>query len=110
MFDVMSVWRLKRAPFRDRRKARLLLWLASWFRNPVYESMTRVAIDGYTVRVWREEKSWRYGPDLEVVNAINAGYISMDEMIHQIGSLPRVAAVEILDKAGNGSLFYPDWK
>jgi len=110
MFDVMSIWRLKRAPFRDRRKARLLLWLASWFRNPVYETMTRVQDLDHIIRVWREEPSFKRGPDPEVIDMVDRGYISLDEMIHAVGSLPRVAAIEILDKNGNGSLFYPDWK
>ncbi len=84
--------------------------------NRVYETMTTVVLEDVTVRVWREE------PSLDRVLAKSAGDPQVRSMIHwnsfcpasillNVGLMPRVAAIEILDtKTRCGTLFYPDWK
>jgi len=82
-------------------------------KNPVYETMTRSAFCGWHIRVWREEPEYKPGPDEEVLVAIEKYFVwgcDRKEAINKVGSLPRVAAIEILNPQGNGSLFYPDWK
>jgi hypothetical protein len=67
----------------------------------------------WTIRVWREEPQLAKGPDQEVRQMI---FDTIEEtknvltLFERLGKLPRVAAIEILDPAGNGGLFYPDWK
>jgi hypothetical protein len=82
--------------------------------NPIYETMTRYIFGRWVVRVWREEPEFKEGPDLEVMSIFQSHntcrHNLRKELVHELGSLPRVAAVEILDPNGNGGLFYPDWK
>lgn len=89
---------------------RLFAW---WFRrrkNPVYESMTRWTVGNHTIRVWREEPFYTVGPDEEVVNKILKWRRDINRIVYAVGSMPRVAAIEVLDQHGNGGLFYPDWQ
>lgn len=93
----------------------MIRWLLNLGRrkNPVYETMTRYAYCGWTVRVWRESSEFKEGPDDEVLSLLNRHFTwacSRKEVIRIIGRLPRVSAIEILSGEGNGGLFYPDWK
>ena len=93
----------------------MIRWLLNRVRrkNPVYETMTRYPYCGFVVRVWREEPKRTDGPDREVLEILNRHFTlgsCRDAVVKIIGSLPRVAAIEILDPHGNGGLFYPDWK
>jgi hypothetical protein len=80
--------------------------------NPVYETMTRRKTAYFTVRVWREVVWPEAGPDWRVEAALDAlqdeSYINT--ILHTVGAIERVSAVEVLDENGNGALFYPDWK
>lgn len=80
-------------------------------KNRIYESMTRVVVGRYTVRVWRTESSFVLGPNYEVLQRLK-GLVDMDrEMISStLDALSDIAAYEILDEQGHGSIVYPDWK
>lgn len=84
--------------------------------NRLYESMTLCSVQHFRVRVWRTETAQVSGPDVAVVQALKA--LSFDyrydrltpELIAgAIDALDRIAAFEILDLNGNGSIVYPDW-
>ncbi len=80
-------------------------------KNRVYESMTRVRVNGYAVRVWRDEPELAAGDNHDIVRALT--FAPRDAMaadlIRIVEMLPRVVAVEVLDADGNGILLYPDW-
>lgn len=82
-------------------------------KTPVFETMTKVSFGGWDVRVWREEDSFHSGPDTAieslVIDCIENGF-SCKEIAMSVGNQPRVSAIEVLAKSGNGGLFYPDWK
>jgi hypothetical protein len=83
--------------------------------NPVYETMTRTSLGSLKIRVWRESPEWKMGPDEEVADAIfviksTGGKFKASGIVKALSKLPGIAAIEILDKNGNGGLFYPDWR
>ena len=90
-------------------------------KNRVYESMTRVVMGQFTVRVWCIEKEISYegtfidyellkfGPRQEIMDAI-AGLYTAQDISEALDKFPRVSAYEILDRNGNGAIVYPDWK
>lgn len=80
----------------------------------VIESMTRFECLNFNVRVWREENDLEYdNRDLQkIVKAYETtdwGGYGMRLMIESITGLPRVNAVEVLQKNGDGFVIYPDW-
>lgn len=84
--------------------------------NPIWETMTCwTDKHGYRVRVWREEPNPKFGPDREVLDAIESldpytERVAIPLLIHVIAQLPRIAAIEVVNPQGNGTIFYPDWK
>jgi hypothetical protein len=81
-------------------------------KNPVYESMTRVVHNGWTVRVWREERKFTVGPDQRVQEVATIAIDKWQDaslVVAALAAMERVAAIEILNPEGNGGLFYPDW-
>lgn len=80
--------------------------------NPVFESMTKVVVFNWQIRVWREEPDMTPGPDQEVVNLIMDTVGKTDSvrtLLTTLGALPRISAVEVLNPGGDGAIFYPDW-
>lgn len=83
---------------------------------PLYESMTRVPLSCWTVRVWREWSSLVLGPDkdvaLAVIEASTHTPLPADEPQAIAGALNRiegVSAYEITDLDGNGVVVYTVW-
>lgn len=79
--------------------------------NRVYESMTRVQVGPYTVRVWRTEASLTSADNSDLREALRYAnpYGAPEEIVRIVEALPRIAAVEVLDHNGNGGILYPDW-
>lgn len=79
--------------------------------NRLYETMTRVVVGAFIVRVWRCAACLSVGPDIEVKQALTE--IPMQDVATIAGVLDGftgIEAYEILDGDGNGALVYPDWK
>lgn len=74
----------------------------------LYESMTRVEVEGFVVRVWRSEKVFTLGPSEGVLSALKT-VTTPEEIILVLDKLTGIEAYEILDHWGNGGLVYPDW-
>ena len=78
------------------------------------ESMHKFSFGEYSIRVWREEP-----PDYEWseddVSQFNGGLplsdipYSKTQIAAGILALPKVNAVEVLDREGNGVVFYNNW-
>jgi benzoyl-CoA reductase/2-hydroxyglutaryl-CoA dehydratase subunit BcrC/BadD/HgdB len=80
--------------------------------NRCYETMTRVCVGVYTVRVWTETRYQKFGPNEEVVNAmylLSQHDVTPGSISSVIDGLEDISAYEILDKDGNGSVTYPNW-
>lgn len=78
-------------------------------KNRIMESMTRIEKTNYIVRVWRKEESLRPCDNADIIRA-TAGIEERTDLIEAIEALPRVEAIEVLDRFGNGVILYPDWK
>lgn len=85
--------------------------------NRVFETMTCVRLDDWTVRVWREEPTLTAAmakaagdDEVRAVARLHWSYGSIEAVIVNVGLLERIAAVEVLDQDRNGVLFYPDWR
>ena len=90
-------------------------WFLSLFqrkKNRVYERMTKVQCLGWTVRVWSSVPGFQMGPDPEIRQFVSRWDGQNPELIATglCRCYPCIAAVEVLDAAGNGGLIYPDWK
>lgn len=85
-------------------------------KNQVFETMTRVVTScmgtHMTYRIWREEPEFKLGPDPEMAATVEKlGYgAKPTDVVMALGALPRVSAVEVLDRHHQGGIFYPDWK
>lgn len=78
--------------------------------NRIYESMTRVQLGEYTIRVWQIEKGTiTNGPDRYITEALNVCPPSVLLISETLDQFPDVSAYEILDANGNGAIVYPDW-
>lgn len=80
-------------------------------KNRLYESMTRVRVGDYVVRVWMGEGGLYAGPNKVVKERLEylpAGSIA--KIGEVIDGIDGVEAYEILDRDGNGVVVYPDWK
>lgn len=84
----------------------------------VYESMTRARVGPFTVRVWKNENDFVFGPNRVVKRELGFLHqrsdrylvVQLPEQIKQIlETIPGVNAYEILDAQGDGALVYPDW-
>jgi hypothetical protein len=77
------------------------------------ETMTQYVMGRTTIRVWREETEFKTGPDPEVDRALNnimTGSGLAKQVVDALKDLPRIAAIEVLDRDLNGVVYYPDWK
>lgn len=79
----------------------------------VVESMTKISLPKYSVRVWRDENdSFEHLPglytDLHSVAQANQDSPPAD-LAKKIAALPRVAAVEVLDWDSGGVVVYNNW-
>ena len=74
--------------------------------NRVYESMTRVVVGDYVVRVWMPETGLALEPRQDVIDALCSGmnFIEIAVALERLNP----AAYEIL-KDGQGGVVYPDW-
>lgn len=79
----------------------------------IRESMTRVKVGGFIVRVWRNESLQEDSVNRaqireQVVGSMKAclGIAGSAQIIMQ---LTDVSAVEILDRNGDGEVWYADW-
>lgn len=77
------------------------------------ESMTRISLPRYTVRVWRQQpEDFTYSPgqfsDIESVARANE-YDAPSELAKKIAALPNVNAVEVLDWDKGGVVVYNNW-
>lgn len=77
------------------------------------ESVTRISLPRYTVRVWKEqEDGYEHVPgmytDIEAVARANQDD-SPAELAKKIARLPMVVAVEVLDWDHGGVMFYSEW-
>lgn len=79
--------------------------------NPVYETMTKATNGNWTIRVWASAPEFALGPDREILAEIEEWHgMAARLFVHGlIVKFPRIAAIELLDKDGNGGLYYPDW-
>lgn len=87
--------------------------------NPVLESMTRLHVDGRTIRVWRTEKDFKSANNSDlhewaaqldgVIFASAPNKPTNEELIRAVCTFNRIAAVEVLDETGGGFVLYPDW-
>ena len=78
------------------------------------ESMTKIIRGPYTIRIWREEKE--YFSLIEITKELNKEFdtiwfedIKMSTLSRSLLEIDRVNAVEVLDKDGNGCVFYSNW-
>lgn len=88
--------------------------------NRQYESMTRLKLGPYTIRVWRTEPQLAVGFNADIRRAIEwiepegIGERPFDavacDVAEALDALPNIAAYEILDEDGDGAIVYPDWK
>lgn len=78
--------------------------------NRQYEAMTRLVCGDFVVRVWTTTSKMVSGPDAYVVNQLLAVKDdTRDNLAACLDGIERIAAYEILDLYGNGSVIYPDW-
>ena len=76
----------------------------------IYETMTKVLCCGWSVRVWRAATADQCGPDEEVRMALEEeAWHDRDDIAAKLDSMAGIAAYEILDGYGNGSVCYVDW-
>lgn len=84
---------------------------------PCVESTKEFKIDGFTVRIWRDEdrtqvKDEYNNEDLyEVAQKLcpRDGWSSASKLAVLIASQPRVNAVQVKDAAGDGVVIYVNW-
>lgn len=83
--------------------------------NRVVEVMTRRVVGPYTIRVWSKVNAdvHKIGPDNRVNRALSllhefSGTKAIMDAIDRLGP-ELVAAYEILNHNGNGTVVYPDW-
>ena len=78
--------------------------------NRVTETMTRLTVGPWMVRVWRQTPRMELGPDQEVQqvlwNLINPAPADIADALDQLSGMN---AYEILNADGNGALVYPNW-
>ena len=82
----------------------------------IYESMTKVFVGPFTVRVWRQESEPMFGPSAPVEEALaplqevqTRRPIYGNEIIKVLDAVDGVNAYEILSPDGHGLVVYTDW-
>jgi len=78
---------------------------------PVIESMTKILVGSFIVRVWRSEKevSNDYNNHDLVVRALSVQPVSRESLVEALSVMPRVAAIEVVNQYGNGVVAYVEW-
>lgn len=80
-------------------------------KNKVIEKMIKVVSDKFTVRVWRDVTENVHDNNDDINKAVdNYRGTTQETLAEIIGRLNDVAAVEVLDKDGQGTILYPGWK
>jgi len=80
-------------------------------KNKVIEKIIKVVSDKFTVRVWRDVTENVHDNNDDINKAVdNYRGTTQETLAEIIGRLNDVAAVEVLDKDGQGTILYPDWK
>lgn len=80
-----------------------------------YESMTKAHYEhsGVTLRIWRRESELPvyndFFTELQTIISKIPGDASMEEIVKIISAVPRVTALELTDKDGNGAVIYLEW-
>jgi len=79
----------------------------------VIESMTKISLPKYTVRVWRDEgDEYEHKPGL-FTDLHSMAQANQDnppaELAKKLAGLPSVAAVEVLDWDSGGVVVYNNW-
>ena len=85
----------------------------------VIESMTRVERGPYIVRIWRQEEvivdkdTLKDGYDNDdvrlVILRIPWTSLNPKRIVEEVVKLPRINAVEVINRQGDGIVYYPDW-
>ena len=93
-------------------------WLKQLFRlfgvkNPQVESLHEWNKDGFKIRIWRMNGNLdlaliERAEDVEAL-IMRSRFASMNEVIRALRECDRVACVAVVDSAGNGVRYYPDW-
>ncbi len=88
--------------------------------NPVFESMTRLSVGGWVIRVWRDHESLAAAASEPLNEDVRMAILRGGDVVGGLaavniaisaGSVAGVSAVEVLNSAsGDGILYYPDWR
>ena len=83
------------------------------FKNAQVESLHEWNKDGFKIRVWRSNPSLEAAlgenaADIEA-HVMRSRFATIEEVIRDVRKFKRVACVAVVDPAGNGVSFYPDW-
>lgn len=83
---------------------------------PFFETMTTCRVDDLTVRVWAASPSRVFGPNVEILSALEKlderrrkGRLTFPQLCDEIERLPGVAAYEVTDGHGQGAVVYLEW-
>lgn len=75
--------------------------------------MLKMTTRTLTIRVWRQEEEVKNKYDnsdiVQRVNLLHEREQTPSQVAKMITTMPRVNAVEVLDREGNGPLIYNDW-
>lgn len=77
----------------------------------VIESMTRIVVGDYIIRVWRNEPTLASHYDNDDIKdaCVNGQALEIDQLAYNVSRMARVNAVEVLYPDGSGVLIYPEW-
>jgi hypothetical protein len=83
-------------------------------KNPIFESMTKLRVGRFVVRIWREEDNLKSAcvpnrADLHRLLPTLTSADDVEEMLSLVLAMPRVAAVEVVDEKGDGDGAYASW-
>lgn len=88
------------------------------YRKPAFiESMTKMQVEGLTIRIWREESAPKLSPS-KLLSDLQSVFSDIhDEVLDEIGDIAlavgavdtAITAVEVLDPEGDGVVLYFQW-
>ena len=81
-------------------------------KNRVVEMMYRRELKNFVVRHWSDIDTIDYDQLRAVLDDHSddiPGSLSLSDIAEDVAALPGIAAVEVLDRDGNGIVVYPDW-
>ncbi len=85
---------------------------------PCFESITRLRVGGWNIRVWRTEQQVgdvtnadlkQYAEDLTRRIVMDDLEVRRTTLVVDLSAMPDVSAVEVTDDAGEGCITYPTW-